>query len=192
MRSLRFALLPLAFAACSEQSTVASLDQTPAFNFSNAPAESGIIMRGERPAAYTWVDVDSGLRLIIGADINEFCSGIINFDLVAFQDAYLPEGRPILEILQGEDMQTTVWDFLPFDCVLFTSVDPAASGVADLVNTDNDLFGNAGDRNANAWTFTAQGTLTLASGADAQLSAHLVQSFTGNGRYNVSSKISLK
>lgn len=189
MRPLRLALLPLVFAACSEQTPVASLDDAPAFNFTNAPAESGIITRGETVVGVTWVDVDAGLRVVLGADMDEYCAGIVDFDVVAFQNANLPTGRTV-SILVGE-VQTRVWDFLAFDCNLFTTVAPVAAGSADLQNNDNDLAGTVVN-NTNTWGWTAQGMLAwTADGSPANFSGFVRQQFGNNSGPKVVSKISL-
>jgi len=189
VRYLRFALLPLVFAACSEQSTVASLEDGPAFNFANAPAESGIVVRGETPVGVTWVDLDSGLRVVLGADMDEFCAGIVNFELIAFQDANLPTGR-IVSVATGE-VQTRVWDFLDFDCDLFTTIAPVAAGSANLQNNDNDLQGSAVN-NTNTWGWTANGMLEwTADGSPARFNGFVRQQFGNNSGPKVVSKINL-
>ncbi len=189
MRHLRLALLPLVFTACSEQSTVASLDQGPEFNFSNAPAESGIVVRGETAVGLTWVDVDAGLRVVLGADLNEFCAAIVDFDIIALQDANLPSGRTVS--LAAGEVQTTVWDFLAFDCDLFTTIAPVAWGSANLQNNDNDLAGSVVN-NTNTWGWTAQGMLAwTADGSPATFSGFVRQQFGNNSGPKVVSKINL-
>ncbi len=181
--------------ACTDQATTpttVAIDNATHSGIGNAPEFSGIIVRGQATNAWTWVDVVSGYRVVIGADMNEYCAGVINFDLVFFQDINLSNGRPLLEVVDGDDMRTTVWDFLSFDCALFTTVDPVAYGYADLVNTDNDLFGTApGDNNANAWGLRAHGILSYQDGSDAVFSAHQNLKFSANGGFNQTSKISL-
>lgn len=172
------------------QPTSDQLADAPTFTFENAPPFSGIIERSEIPTAFTWIDFKSGLRVIVGADMDEFCAGTINFDLVWYQDIYNP--TRLLGQGQGE-VQTTVWDFLEFDCALFTTVPPVASGVAHFINTDNDFDGVGEDDNfANAWTLRANGTLYYSDGgAPAQLNAFQKQLFGANTGYKAVSKVSL-
>lgn len=176
---------------CAEQSTIT--ESLPQFNFTNAPDASGIVVRDEFPVAFTWVDTKAGTRVTIGVDVFEFCAGIINFDFVPYQDVLLPEDRPLLTLGLGDDMRTTVWPFLDFDCDLFTTVTPLAHGVSDLVHTDNDLFGaQPDDNNANAWGFMAHGILASPSGADAPFHAHIRLRFGNSAGFKVlSAKIVL-
>ena len=192
MRTIRLAVTALVvsafLAACAESPTGT---ESPQFSIADAPAESGIIVRGGFNAAVSWVDAKSGMRVIIGLDIVDLCTGPFTFDFFSFQDLNLPNGR-IVEIVQGEDIQTSVWGFLPFDCGQFTTVAPLASGLSDMVVTDNDLFGVApGDKNANAFGFRAHGSLTRPSGADAAFSAHLNIRFGNHQGGQVKAKISL-
>jgi hypothetical protein len=167
MRYLRFILLPLLLIACTE--TQAPLNDTPQFNAANPPAESGIVVRDDLPIAGTWIDVKAELRVVVGADMLEFCAGIIDFDLVPHHMVFLPGGRDVF--LYKGPMYTTVWPFLDFDCDLFTTVTPLAAGYADVVNTDNDPF-SADANTANPYGFMAHGTLTRPSGEDALFSGH--------------------
>jgi hypothetical protein len=91
-------------------------------------------------------------------------------------------------------MRTTVWDFLDFDCDLFTTVPPVASGVADLIITDNAYLGVGPDDNfANSWQFHAKGILYYSDGgAPARLSAFIKQLYGENPGYKVVSKVSLQ
>ena len=154
------------------------------------PAISGIVTRDQIPAAFTWVDFDSGLRVIVGADIDEFCAGNLNFDLVEVTDKVPASGR-IIELLKGT-VQTTVWDFLDFDCALFTTIDPVASGDAKLRSTDNDLEGTApDDRNTNAWGFMAHGRLEGLDGTRMSLNAFIRYVFGNSSGFHVTSKVVL-
>jgi hypothetical protein len=155
------------------------------------PPESGIIMRDGVPTALTWVDAEAGLRVIVGTDMHEFCAGIVNFDIVEYQDAYLRDGR-LVELGQGV-VHTTVWNFLEFDCALFTTVDPVAQGRSKFVAVDNDLFGiEEGDSNTNSWGFMAHGRLVSSDGERMQFSGHLRQVYSPDDRYTLHSQIILK
>ena len=156
--------------------------------FADPPPFSGVVVRDEAPVALTWVDAEAGLRVVVGADLDEFCAGIDNFDLIAFQDVNLPSGR-ILSNMSGF-MQTTVWDFLDFDCGLFTTIDPVAAGFANLRGTDNDLFGS-NINNANAWTWMVHGTLEDPWGTQLMLSGHVTRVFSNNGGFKINSQIVL-
>lgn len=172
MRTLRFtpALLVAGLLACELNAPTDVVPQgPPLFAIANAPAVSGIVIRGEEPFATTWFDPNAGTRVVIGVDPVQFCGGA-GFEVVPFQDAILSDGR-FVRLLQGRAMTTSVWPFTGFSCALFTTVTPLATGVSDLVYTDNDLFGSV-DPNANAWGYLAHGTLTRPSGAAAGFSGH--------------------
>jgi len=188
------ALVALVAVSCDQQPVEPTADQVaeaPTFKFEDAPPFSGIIERAEFPAAFTWVDFKSGLRVTIGVDMLEYCDGIINFDLVWWQDIYNP--TRLLGQAQGE-LQAAVWDFLDFDCELFTTVPPVASGDAYFRIQDNSEYGVGEDDNfANSWNFHANGTLYYSDGgAPAQLNAFLKQLYGENSGYKMVPKVSLQ
>ncbi len=152
------------------------------------PAAAGIVTRDQQPVALTWIDPAAGLRVILGADIDEFCAGIIDFDVIDIQDVNVAEDR-VLRNSRGQ-VRTTVWDFLAFDCALFTTVDPVASGMSTLRNVDNDLFGTA-DPNVNVWSWMAHGRLEDPYGTQVVFSGHLTQLFGPNTDYRFQSQIVL-
>jgi hypothetical protein len=160
-------LVPLLLFACDRE-PVAPGD-TPTLDITNGPAASGVVIRGEGVAAWAWPDVKSGLQVVAGVDMLEFCAGIINFDVTPIKYANLPDGR-INELAQGM-VQATVWDFVDFDCALFTTRDPVASGVARYQYTDNDVT-LAGENSADSWGVTVHGTLARPNGDEAALAAH--------------------
>ena len=134
------------------------------------PPASGVVIRDEVEVGLTWVDFDSGLRVILGADIVEFCSGIVDFDVVYRQSVEPPIGENwVIERLHGE-VRALVFDFLDFDCELFLNNEPIAAGYAMLTATDNDL-NVAGPPNANAWGYMAHGDVYAPDGVELALSA---------------------
>jgi hypothetical protein len=154
------------------------------------PPASGVVLRDGNPVAYTWVDFDTGLRVIVGADMDEFCAGINNFDIIPYQDVNLPDGR--LVTLGKGPIQTTVWDFLDFDCALFTTVEPVAYGRANFIEVDNDLFGiEEGDKNTNTWAYSARGRLATSDGGTVRLNAFVRQQFGNEGGFKIVRKVQL-
>ena len=151
------------------------------------PPFSGIVVRDDFNDAYTWIDPEAGLRVIVGADVDEFCAGNINFDLMAFQDVNLPFGRTVSNF--GGLVQTTVWDFLEFDCNLFTTIDPVASGLARFRWVDNDLWASD-NNNSYAWTLMVHGRLEDPWGSRMSLSSHFTRVYK-DGFKVFNSKISL-
>jgi hypothetical protein len=176
---------------CSEQNApTESRDAltNPTFNFSNGPDFAGIVERGEFPNAVTWPDFKNGMRVTIGLDMLEFCADIIDFELWDFNDQVLKDRRKGLT--HGDDLQTDVWPFTAFDCGLFTTVTPLASGVSDVVNTDNDLF-QSGVNDANAWGWRAHGKLTRPSGETAVFNGH-INIVVNSSNVSINRKINLK
>jgi hypothetical protein len=154
-------------------------------------------MRGEKPDGAIWADLNKGQIVFIGIDPVDICIGGTepsDFDLVAFQDVHLPEGRPVLALLKGEDLRTSVWP-IDVNCyrIMILGESPLAEGISDLVNTDNDLQGRQpGDKNANAFGWRAHGNLIRSDGTNVAFSGH--QQLVWNdalGTKTTSSKISL-
>jgi hypothetical protein len=155
MRYLRLALLPLVFAACTD--TQAPRQDQPLFNFSNGPEQSGIVERASGAYAVSWPDQATGWRVVFGADMLEFCDGIIDFDELQWADKYLPTDDRIVS-LNTYEPRTSVWPFTDFDCALFTTVEPLATGYSKFTYVDNDLSLSE-HPNVNSWGFKANGTL---------------------------------
>jgi len=170
MRYLRLALLPLLLLACTDTQT--SLDQTPQFDFANAPDFSGIVERSDGPSAYVFPDAATGWQVTFGVDMLEFCDGIADFDLLYWADKNLPNDPDRWVSLNKMEARTAVWPFLDFDCALFTTVEPLATGMSTFYFIDNDILGSDSP-NTNSWGFMAAGTLAwTADGTPAQFSFH--------------------
>lgn len=156
----------------------------PSFNFDNGPDNPGpIVMRSEVTFAVFYVDAKAGVSAIHGADIIEFCGGTIDFDLVDLQRIDVPEdANRVNDILQGDDVRTSVWPFTVFDCNLFTTVTPLATGTADVRLTDNDVFVflNPESVNHNAFGFRAHGKLEDSAGETVNFSGHCNCVWDGN------------
>ncbi len=190
---LALGLMALFAVGCSDHTTspTARIDvsHAPAFTIDNAPAASGIVMRGESSIGVGWPDFKAGTSVYIGFDPAELCTWTFDFDLVPFQEVHANGGQRVLRHVQGRNLTTSVWPFIGFNCGLFTSVAPLARGVSDLNATDNDVF-VSGPVNANAFGYRAHGKLTRASGADAAFSAHANWRINHTGM-RVNSRISL-
>jgi len=139
------------------------------------PASSGLnVVRYNGIVYLHAVDYKNGLSTVVGADIVEFCNGNFAFDLVSIQDIYVPEDvNRIIEIAHGKEVTTSVWPFTDFDCGLFTSIEPIATGKTNTVATDNDLFAYAYPDNVNwnAFGFSAQGLLSAPDGSTPRMNA---------------------
>ncbi|HSM17679.1 MAG TPA: hypothetical protein VK845_11890 [Gemmatimonadales bacterium] len=195
MRTTALSLALVAFLAvgCGEPTAAPTgpADGAPAYSIDDAPPGSGIVIRTERGVFPGWTDWDEGIFVFIGIDPRDFCNGVYDYDIIPMQEVNLPDDRGTLVLLQGEDLRTTVWPFPGFTgCQLLDIYDPLATGVSDLVYTENRGYG-AGRSNANAFGYRAHGTLRLANGADAAFSAHWNRTYNGNTGIKDNSQISL-
>jgi hypothetical protein len=139
-------------------------------NFSNGPENPGpIVMRGEDGLGIWYPDYKAGLSVVHGIDVDEFCLGIEDYDLIAYQDIESPSevGR-IISVMQGDNITTSVWpEVADFDCEIYSEIEPIATGTVRILLTDNDLFGGGfgdGKPNMNAFTVSAHGKLTWTDG----------------------------
>lgn len=130
------------------------------------PANSGVVVRGTYNNAYFDVDMKKGISVVLGADISEFCNGIEDFDVIAYSDKAVQQGLRIVTVEKSEVI-ASVWSFTEFDCGLFTTELPLATGMASMILNDNDLIGNENceeKNNINVFSRKAHGTLYAPSG----------------------------
>ena len=142
--------------------------------FAEPPANSGIVTRGSYESAYVDIDTHSGLLSVVGVDIVQWCTDGAPFDTFYYADKDLQDG---FRLNTGEKayVQASVWPITVFDCELFTTVQPLATGMAKFRSHDNDLFGLRfceEKNNANAFGSRANGTLYSPSGEARQFSMH--------------------
>jgi hypothetical protein len=122
------------------------------------PAQSGIVTRDEAEDFGIIVDQEAGLILITGIDPVEFCAGNTDSDGLPNIIVDIPsDPERLARFVRGEG-QTSVWDFVQFNCDMFNALQPVAVGMAVTNYTDND-FNLAPTPNANAFGFTVNGTL---------------------------------
>jgi len=115
--------------------------------------------------------------------------------LVDLQRIDVPEdANRVNDLLHGDDLTTSVWPFTDFDCGLFLTTTPLATGTVDVRNTDNDFFVflNPDNKNHNAFGFTAQGKLTSATGKRAHFNVVSRVVFKPGEFFKAVSKINLK
>ena len=138
------------------------------------PASSGIVTRGFYHWAYVDVDIESGLLSILGVDIVQWCNDGAPFDAFFYSDRDLQDG---LRLITNEKayVQAAVWPFAEFNCELFYTNEPLATGMAYYRMHDNDLFGLRycdAKNNMNAFGHRADGTLYSPSGEAMRFSMH--------------------
>jgi len=131
------------------------------------PASSGIVVRGTYDMGRVFVDEDAGLLLIAGGDVVEWCStGDTEWSLVTYFDKDLQDGLR-LNTIEKAQVTASVWAFTDFDCDLFMTEQPLATGMAIYRMHDNDFFGPRFceiKNNMNAWGHSVIGTLYSPSG----------------------------
>jgi hypothetical protein len=124
------------------------------------PSERGIVMESDVTIAYTWVDLRTGYRVVVGADMDEYCAFIFNFDTLPVTMVDIPTLESRFVVHGGGIVRAEVFNFIEFDCALFTAVGPVAEGMAEFKVVDNDWLGTVETNAANAWGFNVKGTLT--------------------------------
>lgn len=162
--------------------------------FENGPENPGpIVFRFDDVGGFHMADFKSGLGVIHGGDVVEFCeTGSTEFDPILVQEVDVPDDFDrIINQVVGNDMPTTVWPFPVFDCGLFTTVDPIATGTADLILTDNDV--NVSDNpNANSFGLSAHGKVTTDGGEKLNLHTHF-RAIIKDGEFTLlTEKVNLK
>ncbi len=162
--------------------------------FADPPTNSGVVTRGDFAFATFDVDASAGISSILGADPVEFCSGPFDFDFITFADKIVQNGLRLNTIGRGH-VTASVWPFTVFDCDLFLTIPPLATGTAKVVNNDNDLFGNAfcdEKNNINSFGWQGHGTLYSPAGEKRQFSMFFHALFDcDDGSFDAKTKIKL-
>ena len=172
-------------------SCVLGLFFVAAFAVADPPEASGIVLRGDDTWALVYFD-DSGTKLVVyGADMVEYCQGIVDFDIWQYADKYLPIDEVVATITKGDGVRTTVWPFAVFDCNLFLNVPPLATGPSDVVYTDNNFYWDESDR-AMSWNLSAHGVLTNSESEEFIFQHNLHCTMKGESPAKCHSKIRLR
>ena len=184
MRYLRLALLPLVFAACTEQAPVAPIEDGPTLNWkNNLDGGSLRIFRYIDHYAACWSDSDNGLRAChatvpLGGGSEPDCGLQVVAEPGAWQEILIKEDAyeefdRIFTHFKG-DVYITVRDLnSPGDC--FDS-ELVAEGWGAVNALDNDIFGTA-EPNTNTWGASAHGVLMTTGGEQVQYSGHFRSMF---------------
>lgn len=165
-------ILVAGLAACSTEDTPTAVAPAPSETpvvAQDAPAQSGMyVIRSLWYYAVWFADAETNTGVILGADALEYCNGIVDFDIVPVQDVINPQDQLIInELIRASDVRATVWPFTTFDCGLFQTNQPLASGTVDMVTTDNNYYAyleeNTGER-VNTFGTMARGKLVTPDG----------------------------
>jgi len=134
--------------ACSEQATSPqpAAPASPAFDISNAPPQSGIVLRNGEPFFILWGFPSENFEVAIGVDAREFCAGWpdpwgAEFSIVTRADKELV-GR-LMSRFQGRDVTTGVWPYGYRDPAIFCAqinggAEPFATGVTRVLQFSSD------------------------------------------------------
>lgn len=135
--------------------------------FADPPAQSGpVVIRYEGTVFPFGIppifipDMKSGMSITVGIDTIGFCNGVFDLDLLSVKEIAIPEDANRINQQVSGTVRADVWPFTVFDCDLFLTVPPLASGYVDVRGTDNDLFVFLNpENNRNAFGLTGHGKL---------------------------------
>jgi len=155
---------------------------------SDPPAQSGPkVFRYNFDTAFRFSDFDSGLQVVFGLNMADYCNDDFEFEEFTFMDVLVDEdSNRILGPGYGE-VNTEVWGFPEFDCIRFTTEFPLAKGMITLRLNDNDVYAwQPNERsNKNSFSFKANGPMwSYTTGERMQL--HFVSHFVWGGFNNSS------
>lgn len=169
---------------------------------SDPPDQSGPIVfrfEGFTPSIPIWVpDMKRGISASLGIDTIDFCT-TFTFDTVepvSIKNILVPEDpNRVNEQISGYVL-AQVWPFTVFDCAMFLSVPPLATGYVKVNGTDNDLFvfNNPDNVNHNAFGITAHGDVVDLTGDMRKFSFAYRANWDGNDptSFNEVFKVQLK
>jgi len=141
------------------------------------PQDSGIVNRGSYQGIKWYEDAKRNYTAFHGVDIQAWCTGDPNAERGTwyYQDSWINEDEGLIRTTEhGDDMPTSVWPLGIVDpnpngdlslrdrvCPNVEVTDPLAVGTADVVITDNDLYGGYYEptERRNAFKLSAHGFL---------------------------------
>lgn len=166
--------------ACSEQTTSSqqgTLAVAPSFDISNAPPQSGIVVRTGYSDILIWGVPSAGLEVIMGADAAAFCT-LWNggagdpspsfVSIMTYADKALFDR--VLTVGQDREAATQVWPYAgggleEFCGAVLGGARPLATGVTRGLQFFSDLGGSGNGADVNMWNY--HGLLTRPDGSQA-------------------------
>lgn len=145
----------------------------PRFDFTNGPSSLPNVFRFNNRVFFAWADFERNMAILVNSPTNDpsdlrACGGALRPDFVSVQRVGLLQ--EVLHALRlAREVNILVFDPAPATFEDLCAATPIASGTGNLTSTDNDIFvtGNG----ANAFGFRAQGTVELATGGSARVTA---------------------
>jgi hypothetical protein len=202
MRSVPLlAVLALASTACAEAGPTGSSPASSgsAASLANAPAASGpLVVRfeGGYPITVTFDLADGLLAVFIARDGFAGCGEPFTiFRLAQYQQVSNPAVQDLISELFRTETFVTVYPWEGQDievdpCGFLLNTPKVGRGTASVVRTDNNAAGVEAQR-ANAFGYTAEGTLTLTGGGKAQFRAFFRAAFASSGEVEANQDINL-
>jgi hypothetical protein len=136
------------------------------------PPESGVVERWEGSGWFYWyADEKRGYVAFHGVDVIAGCADDpeTEWSVWQVQDVFIPASDGLIKTNEvGDDSITSVWpieildeDVYPHWCFGVLDLDPIATGTADVLVVDNDLFGGWFENTPrmNAYSLSAHGVL---------------------------------
>lgn len=202
MRSVPLlAVLALASTACSEAGPTGSSPVSPgsAVSLASAPAASGpLVVRfeGGYPITVTFDLADGLLAVFIARDGFAGCGEPFTiFRLAQYQQVSNPVVQDLMNELFRTEAFVTVYPWEGEDievdpCGFLLNTPKVGRGTAHVVRTDNNVVGAEAQR-ANAFGYTAEGTLTLTGGGEAHFRVFFRSVVTSSGVVRANQDINL-
>jgi hypothetical protein len=202
MRSVPLlAVLALASTACSEAGPTGSNPASPgsAASVADAPATSGpLVVRfeGGYPITVTFDLADGLLAVFIARDGFAGCGEAFTiFRPAQYQEVSNPVVQDLMNELFRTEAFVTVYPWEGEDievdpCGFLLNTPKVGRGTAQVVRTDNNVVGAEAQR-ANAFGYTAEGTLTLTGGGEAHFSVFFRSVVTSSGVVRADQDINL-
>jgi hypothetical protein len=168
------ALLVLGLVGCSSDETPTAITESPRGDAVKVDTNfhGATLVRYEDNYAVIFVDEERELQLVIGVDIAVYCTTGFFPDIVRVMEVTNPVDQDVVsQLLMGRGLQAAVFPLYPFDCARYVGEGPIASGLADVVSTDNDLYAyfetntnprvNSFQTKVNGTLYTPEGTKVL-------------------------------
>ena len=163
-------ILVLGLGACSREETPTAVAPVPATgSIDKDGIDTGAqVVRYQDALAIIYTDDARGLQLIVGVDIEEYCTVGFFPDIVDIMEITNPVDQElVVQLIRGKGVHAAVYPLYEFDCARMLDEGPIAAGTADFLSVDNDLYAWYDTNDAsrvNSATIKANGTLYTPDG----------------------------
>ena len=163
-------VLVLGLGACSRDETPTAVAPVPATgNIDKDGGGSGAqVVRYQDALAIIYTDEVRGLQLIVGVDVEEYCTLGLFPDIIDIMEITNPVDQVlVVQLIRSKDVHAAVYPLYDFDCARMLDEGPIAVGTADFLSVDNDLYAWYDTNDAsrvNSATSKVNGTLYTPDG----------------------------